>query len=139
MNGLHLNGQYFTAADFQQRSKAVLRVLADLAEQETEAIIGFLQQWFDASTEIITAQTSGSTGSPKTISLNKSQLLASAAVTAEFFQFKAGQRALLPLSTRFIAGKMMLVRAITAGLQLDIRPANNIFPPTPIYLIMISP
>jgi len=128
MNGIHLNGQYLVAADFEQRSSTVLQLLADLAETEQEAIIEFLEQWFDASTTTISAQTSGSTGPPKTISLQKSQMLASSALTAAFFEFKAGQRALLPLSARFIAGKMMLVRAIVSGLQLDVRPANEIFP-----------
>lgn len=128
MNGLQLNGQSLSATDFEQRSPVIGQLLADLPLLEQEAIIDFLQQWFDTEKNTITAQTSGSTGPPKTITLKKSQLLASAAATADYFGFKAGQRALLPLSARFIAGKMMLVRAIYSGLQLDVRPANHIFP-----------
>lgn len=128
MNGLQLNGQYVSATDFEQRSPLIVQLLADLPLLEQKAIIDFLQQWFDAEKNTITAQTSGSTGPPKTITLKKSQLLASATATANYFGFKAGQRALLPLSARFIAGKMMLVRAIYSGFQLDVRPANHIFP-----------
>lgn len=124
MNGLQLNGQYVSATDFEQRSQLIGQLLADLPLLEQEAIIDFLQQWFDTEKNTITAQTSGSTGPPKTITLKKNQLLASAALTSDFFRFQAGQRALLPLSARYIAGKMMLVRAIYAGLHLEIVPAH---------------
>ncbi len=128
MNKLDLNGHLFTATDFSQRRFLVEEILANLATEEKQAVIAFLESWFDEGTTTITAQTSGSTGLPKTISLQKSQLMASARATADFFHFNSGQRALLPLSARFIAGKMMLVRAMISSLTLDIRPANNIFP-----------
>ncbi len=43
----------------------------------------------------------------------------SAMATGEFFGLKEGDKALLCLPADFIAGKMMLVRAIVLGLQLD--------------------
>jgi len=124
MKTLQLNGALLSAADFEYSSSARDQALADLAPMEQTAVIAFLREWFNPASEHISAQTSGSTGPPKTILLHKSQLLASAAITAEYFNFEAGQRALLPLSARFIAGKMMLVRAMYAGLHLDLLPAH---------------
>ena len=47
-------------------------------------------------------------------------------MTGKFLKLKEGDKALLCLSTRFIAGKMMLVRAFTLGLDLIIaEPSGN--------------
>lgn len=124
-----LNGYELVAADFLQRSHNVLQAVANLPSAEQQALLDFMQQWFDPKLSVISAQTSGSTGAPKTIRLQKSQLLASAALTAAYFDFKAGQRVLLPLSTTFIAGKMMLVRALYADLALDMVPTHFEWPP----------
>lgn len=81
------------------------------------AVQSFLKSWF-SSAEAIVAHTSGSTGPPKPIALHRDQMLVSAQLTALHFGFQAGQKALLPLSADFIAGKMMLVRAMVSGLDL---------------------
>lgn len=125
MNPLHLNGYRLTQHELLHGSAALDAALASLPEQEQQVVREFLQQWFDPTVTTIAAQTSGSTGPPKTILLSRRQLLASAAATADYFDFKAGQRALLPLSVRFIAGKMMLVRAWLSGLQLQLVPPSN--------------
>ena len=49
-------------------------------------------------------------------------MLQSARMTCDFFQLKRGDRALLCLPLDYIAGKMMVVRAIYAG--LDLYPAE---------------
>ena len=67
----------------------------------------------------IFVQTSGSTGKPKQIVLQKSAMIASAKATGLFFNLQPKNTALLCLSANYIAGKMMLVRAITLGLNLD--------------------
>jgi O-succinylbenzoic acid--CoA ligase len=81
------------------------------------AVQSFLKTWF-SSADAIVAHTSGSTGPPKAIGLHRDQMIASAQLTALHFGFRAGQKALLPLSADFIAGKMMLVRAMVSGLDL---------------------
>lgn len=81
------------------------------------AIANFLNEW-NSSSEVIFSQTSGSTGDPKTIELPKSAMRMSAQLTGEFFQLKKGDSALLCLPVGFIAGKMMIVRAIELGLKL---------------------
>ncbi len=86
----------------------------------------FLQQLFDDNAYII-AQTSGSTGIPKKIKIAKKALQNSAKKTIDFFQLAPQTRALLNLSSGFIAGKLMWVRAITGGWHLEvIAPENKV-------------
>jgi O-succinylbenzoic acid--CoA ligase len=80
-------------------------------------IEGFLQEWRNPSLFIDTA-TSGSTGNPKTIRINKKQMIASALMTGEYLNIKKGENALLNLSVDTIAGKMMVIRAIVLELNL---------------------
>jgi len=77
----------------------------------------FLKDWFSPSTTI-SLHTSGSTGVPKEITARKQQMLQSARMTCDFFHLKKGDKALLCLPLDYIAGKMMVVRAICAGLDL---------------------
>lgn len=78
---------------------------------------GFISKWNDSSFFIET-KTSGSTGKPKTIRLTKSQMIASAKMTGEYFGLRKNQTALLCLSIDTIAGKMMLIRAIVHEMKL---------------------
>jgi o-succinylbenzoate---CoA ligase len=91
-----------------------------------EQIVGhFLLDWIDYS-PILRVRTSGSTGRPKLISLKKQLMVNSALATGAFFDIKPGDSALLCLSAAYIAGKMMLVRAMVLGLELDlVLPASN--------------
>ena len=82
-------------------------------------IHGFLSEWSNGD-DCIEVQTSGSTGTPKRMRVLKSRMLASARRTNDFFGLKKGDRALLCMSLDYIAGKMMAVRAIERGLQLDV-------------------
>lgn len=85
----------------------------------------FLLEWLNDE-ENIFLQTSGSTGIPKKIYVSKSAMEASAKATGEFFNLKPGNTALLCLSAEYIAGKMMLVRAMVLGLSLDyVEPNSN--------------
>ena len=63
---------------------------------------GFISKWNDSSFFIET-KTSGSTGKPKTIRLTKSQMIASAKMTGEYFGLRKNQTALLCLSIDTIA------------------------------------
>lgn len=77
----------------------------------------FLDEWNDDSL-FVTARTSGSTGIPKEIRLLKKDMMASAAATCRFFNIQPKDRLLCPLSANYIAGKMMIVRAIVSGADL---------------------
>lgn len=79
----------------------------------------FMAEWFNADDEIF-LQTSGSTGKPKSISVKKEWLKNSAKLTANTFGLKTGDSALLCLPMKYIAGKMMVVRALELGLNLKV-------------------
>jgi O-succinylbenzoate synthase len=90
-----------------------------------QRIIEFLEKWVDDSS-VIALQTSGSTGKPKTIELKKEHLWVSASKTCGFFGLNPSSTGLLCLSADYIAGKMMLVRALYSGMNLlCIEPAEN--------------
>ena len=77
----------------------------------------FLHEWFMPE-DYISVQTSGSTGSPKTLQLSKKTVWESALKTCHFFNLNTHSAALLCLPVRYIAGKLMLVRAIASGMNL---------------------
>ncbi len=84
----------------------------------------FLKEWANEK-EYVTGQTSGSTGTPKTIRLSKKAMTASAIRTNNFFGLQKGDDILLCLSTNYIAGKMMVVRAIAGELNLVTVPPSS--------------
>ncbi len=77
----------------------------------------FCKDWLQGkSTFSIT--TSGSTGIPKTIELSRGQLTRSAEKTIHALGLRGGMTSLVCLDVNFIAGKMMLVRSMLAGLEM---------------------
>lgn len=79
----------------------------------------FLRQWLDEN-DSVPVKTSGSTGKPKEIRLFKVNMINSAKATGIFFKLGENTTALLCLPANYIAGKMMLVRALTLGWDLHI-------------------
>lgn len=117
INGIHLD-------------KEALFQLAYSSIKEGEAYekeLGeFLLDWLDDK-ETIQLTTSGTTGTPKIITIKKEAMVHSAIATGNFFDLHPQDKALLCLSTRYIAGKMMIVRAMMLGLELDIiAPSSNL-------------
>lgn len=88
----------------------------DLAGWEKENY-EFIQTWFE-DRDYVVAHTSGSTGTPKEILLSKEGMRQSANSTVSFLKLKPQENALLCLSASYIAGKMMIVRALEHGLNL---------------------
>ena len=93
--------------------------LISFAENNSIAIANFLTDWFN-NDDFVIVQTSGSTGKPKPIRLQKECMINSALATGSFFNLKEKTTALLCMSTNFIAGKMMLVRALVLGWELNV-------------------
>ena len=77
----------------------------------------FLEEWRDES-PYVRVQTSGSTGAPKQMLVEKRRMLASARRTCDFLGLQPGDTALLCMSLDYIAGKMMVVRALERNLKL---------------------
>ncbi len=65
-------------------------------------------------------KTSGTTGIPKTMRIGREDLVQSARLTAETFGLQENDRVLHCVPSNFIAGKMMLVRAMALGLDMHI-------------------
>ncbi len=80
-------------------------------------ILDFLEEW-NSDSYFVSSKTSGSTGIPKEIHLPKSAMKMSAQMTGEFFGLKEGMSALLCMPVNFVAGKMMIVRAMELKLKL---------------------
>ena len=120
-----LNGKSYS-------NKALKEVAHGLLKDDAfykQTIGEFLLEWLNSSESIIVS-TSGSTGNPKKIHLKKEQMINSAMATGTFFKLKEENTALLCLPCTFIAGKMMLVRAMVLGLELDcvnpdLKPLSN--------------
>jgi o-succinylbenzoate synthase len=104
-------------------SKELALILADtkLTDPETpeweRELFSFLQAWWDDS-PTLTVHTSGSTGTPKNIVVEKERMMQSAITTCTALGLEHGNKALLCLPVRYIAGKMMVVRSLVAGLDL---------------------
>ena len=99
--------------------------LKNEGSQYEQEFASFLLEWFSDS-EIIITNTSGSTGSPKAIQLEKTKMMASARATGAALHLGEKTEALLCLSTNFIAGKMMIVRALVLGWHLHaVAPSRN--------------
>ncbi len=79
----------------------------------------FISDWYNPDDEMM-LQTSGSTGKPKSISVKKEWMKNSAQITGKTFGLKAGDSALLCMPMKYVAGKMMVVRALEQGLDLKV-------------------
>lgn len=119
-NRFKINGSYYSfsnlalvANDYIKEGKPHEKVIGD-----------FLMDWIDSKNDIV-LKTSGSTGTPKLMLYSKQALVNSALATGNHFNLKVGDRALHCLSADFVAGKMMLVRAMILGLELDVVLPNG--------------
>jgi len=115
LNLLRLNFSAFEPSWFLQYSHQLLNE-ARLWQWKKD-VLHFVINWMSGE-ENMPVTTSGSTGEPKKISLNKKHMEASAKVTLDFFGLKPGDKALLCLPEKYIAGKMMIVRALIGKLDL---------------------
>ena len=82
--------------------------------QDLEA---FLKEWHN-NEPTVWVHTSGSTGTPKPLQVEKERMRASARLTCQFLGLKQDDSALLCMPLQYIAGKMVIVRSIVAGLRL---------------------
>ena len=82
-------------------------------------VVQFCKDWIAGKEEFI-FYSSGSTGSPKPITLTRAQMRASAQCTIQTFGLKKGNSAFLCLSVNFIAGAMLLVRCMEANMKVQI-------------------
>lgn len=85
----------------------------------------FSAEWHNESDRIL-VHTSGSTGAPKPLWVEKRRMETSARMTCDFLGLREGDTALLCMPLDFIAGKMMAVRAWVRGLRLTaVEPSSH--------------
>ncbi len=115
LNGFHLNREDLcrVAYSFIKEGEDFEKPVGD-----------FLLDWFDSKT-FIEIETSGSTGIPKKIKVDKQAMVNSALATGDFFELASGNKALHCLPVKYVAGKMMLVRAMILGFDLDFVAPNS--------------
>ncbi|MEB2779855.1 AMP-binding protein [Algoriphagus sp. C2-6-M1] len=76
-----------------------------------KAGIQFCHEWLSGQNSFV-QQTSGSTGTPKKLEITRSQMIASVKATQTYFETNENTLLLCCLDPNYIAGKMMLVRAM---------------------------
>jgi len=116
-----LNGQSYSTESLRGEARNFI----ELGEPYQESVGTFILEWLN-NKKYVTVRTSGSTGAPKAIKIKKWHMVNSAKATAKHFKLQEETTALLCLPADFIAGKMMLVRAIVLGWHIDMtRPKAN--------------
>lgn len=116
LNGFHLNREDLCRVAYSFIKEG---------EDFEKPVGNFLLDWFDCKS-YIEMETSGSTGAPKTISISKQAMVDSALATGDFFDLQPGNKALQCLPVKYVAGKMMLVRAMILGLDLEfVAPSSH--------------
>jgi O-succinylbenzoic acid--CoA ligase len=113
-NRFKFNGLHFSHDELKEVAYSLIK-----EGEPYEKITGdFLIDWLNNKDHLY-VKTSGSTGQPKTVKLMKQAMVNSAIATGDFFGLQPGDKAIDCLPSHFIAGKMMLVRAMILGLEID--------------------
>ena len=115
-NGVHLGREQLCTVAY-----SFIKEGADFQK----ALGDFLIDWFDDKT-YIEMNTSGTTGAPKLIRVEKEAMVSSALSTGDFFDLNPGNKVLHCLPVDYVAGKMMFVRSFILGLDMDfVEPNSN--------------
>jgi len=81
-------------------------------------LYAFISWILDSADKELIQLTSGTTGEPKEVRITRDAMFRSARRTLDYLGLKAGDSALLTLPVRYVAGKMMVVRALLGGMDL---------------------
>ncbi len=116
MSFIWINGKYWY---FDNIKALRTENFADYPKLEEETLT-IARNWLDGQPNF-SLKTSGSSGSPKTLTFSREQIGQSVEQTTKAFDLKPGDQLLNPLSPGYVAGFMMLMR----GLILE----------TPVFLV----
>ena len=129
-NGIiHVNNYKLTAKQVKERdydSETISEIVSPAIE--------FIADWISGQ-QLFEIKTSGSTGKPKVISVSRRQMSLSAQNTIMTLGITAKNMALVAMNTKFIGGKMMIVRALESGMDIILRePSSNPLHNLPVEL-----
>lgn len=121
---IQLNGQIYDSGTID---RFVQTATSEEERNYFAQVVDFLTYYLsDLPTLLV--NTSGSTGTPKQIEVKKKHMHNSAMLTCSFFKIDASSNLLLCMPVSYIAGKMMLVRALVSGCNLwVIAPSSTPF------------
>jgi O-succinylbenzoic acid--CoA ligase len=128
----HMDGRSYSQAELISFCR---KALQDQGMPDwKQHVYSFVALFLDPSEGEIFQKTSGTTADPREHQLHRKKMVSSARRTLDYFNLQPGDRALLCLPIRYIAGKMMVVRALVGGLDLVMtepsgRPLKNLTGP----------
>ena len=133
LNGKRINTADLPGADIEKNQ------LSDF-EFKTLSIV---KDWLMGKNEF-SFQTSGSTGKPKKITFTRDQIVASALRTIRTFNLQKDHTLLCCINTEFVAGFMMIIRAMVRNMKLIVlepsaNPLSNLEPWQNIDFVAITP
>ena len=120
---IRIEGVDYSATEARTRQEGQPSILQETfyarygADSFQASLADFLSEWFDDN-DTVQVHTSGSTGTPKPMRVEKQRMMQSAMLTVSFLGLTPGDTALLCMPLKYIAGKMVVVRALVAGLNL---------------------
>ena len=116
LNGFHFNREHLCRVAYSFIKEG----------QEYEKSVGdFILDWFDKK-PYLEINTSGTTGVPKILRIEKQAMLDSALATGDFFDLSPRNKVLHCLPMKYVAGKMMFVRAFILGLDMKfVAPSSH--------------
>ena len=120
-NRFRLNGYFYDRNTLKEVAYNFIK-----EGDQYESFMGdFILDWLDNSDSIYL---STSISKKSKILVKKQSLVSSAISTGDFLKVSVGDKALHCLPTNYIAGKMMLIRALILGLEIDfISPSKKPF------------
>lgn len=120
-NSFKLDGFHLNKEDLCRVAYCYIKEGADFEKPVGD----FILNWFDTRS-FIEMSTSGTTGKPKIIKVDKQAMVNSALATADFFDLSPGNKVLNCLPVHYIAGKMMFIRSFIIGLDMDfVAPSSH--------------
>lgn len=108
-------GRGYDLASFQSFLRH--RLAEETLASWERSILDFALEWCSPGVYLFEVHTSGSTAQARPVKLRRKAMVASAHATAHALGLSSGQSALLCLSADYIAGKMMIVRALELGMD----------------------
>ncbi|MCP4310236.1 MAG: AMP-binding protein [Bacteroidetes bacterium] len=112
----HINGKSFTKEELLAHCHLMVH---DCKNPDWyRKIFQFIELFLEPAEGPLLQRSSGTTGDPREFRMDRDSMEASARKTLSFFHLEPGERVLLCLPVDYIAGKMMVVRALVGGLNL---------------------
>jgi o-succinylbenzoate---CoA ligase len=115
VHGLIINNRIYPLDNLKELCES-MQTDPSVASWEKK-VFAFIEEWINQE-QYINQVSSGTTGVPKSVKLSKQSMIKAAENTCNIFDLRFGQTALLCLPIDYIAGKMMIVRALVGGLNL---------------------